>query len=64
MPSSADAADIKGKVGENLRDNLEQLELSRKLATITDMRSALSRRRSWRREPDVDALRRLYCAGC
>ncbi len=55
------ADDIKGKVGESLRDNIEQLRLSKQLATIrldielpvtvSDLRSA---------EADIDKLRALY----
>ncbi|MEM7500698.1 MAG: DNA polymerase I [Pseudomonadota bacterium] len=55
------AETIKGKVGESLRDNIEQLKLSQKLATIRqdltldttpdDLRPAA---------PSVDALRALY----
>ena len=55
------AETIKGKVGESLRDNIEQLKLSQKLATIRqdltlettpdDLRPA---------EPSVEALRALY----
>ncbi|HHJ13750.1 MAG TPA: DNA polymerase I [Gammaproteobacteria bacterium] len=57
----ARAGEIKGKVGESLRANLDQLELSRKLATIRcdlaldqgldDMKPAL---------PDTAALRRWF----
>ncbi len=55
------AADIKGKVGDSLRDNIEQLQLSQELATIrtnveldvnvTELRSSA---------PDVEKLRQLY----
>lgn len=55
------ADDIKGKIGEKLRDNLSQLELSRRLVTldhnleldwaIEDLRPA---------EPDQDKLMELY----
>lgn len=57
----ANADDIGGKVGESLRDNLDQLKMSQELATIrqavdlpqgpTDLRRA---------QPDIAALRPLY----
>lgn len=55
------ADEIKGKVGEGLRAHLEDLELSRQLATIrcdvelSDAPNALRRR-----EPDYDQLREWY----
>jgi len=57
----ANAAQIPGKVGESLREHLDQLELSRKLATIhctVDL--------EWEPEqliqsaPDLESLRELY----
>ncbi|HKU90876.1 MAG TPA: DNA polymerase I [Steroidobacteraceae bacterium] len=57
----ADAANVSGKVGENLRAGLGMLELARKLATIrTDIPLPLSLDELKRRPPDVDALRALY----
>jgi DNA polymerase I len=57
----ADAANVEGKVGENLRAGLATLELARKLATIrTDVPLPLSLEQLKRREPDVAALRTLY----
>jgi DNA polymerase I len=57
----ADAANVGGKVGENLRAGLGTLELARKLATIrTDIPLPLSLEELKRRAPDVDALRALY----
>ncbi len=57
----AHAGEITGKVGESLRDNLAQLELSRKLATID---SALELEESLEalqpRAPDVPLLRELF----
>jgi len=53
--------EIKGKVGESLRDNIESLQLSRELATIkTDVDLDLSIDDLDARERDVDALRSLY----
>ena len=57
------ADEIKGKVGESLRAHLQDLELSRRLATIrTDLQ--LDRRPAdlKRRPPDLDALRELLQA--
>jgi DNA polymerase-1 len=55
------ADDIKGKVGESLRDNLEQLKLSQELATILQSveldHGPLELKRS---EPDPESLRKLY----
>jgi DNA polymerase-1 len=57
----ARAADITGKVGESLRDNLVTLELSRKLATIRrDVELPLSPAELTRKPPDVEALGALY----
>jgi DNA polymerase-1 len=55
------ADDIKGKVGESLRDNIEQLELSRQLATIrvdVDLPLSVDELRSV--DADTEALRQLY----
>jgi DNA polymerase-1 len=55
------AADIQGKVGESLRENLEMLELSRKLATIRrDVKLDLEPADLTRKAPDIDALTPLY----
>jgi DNA polymerase-1 len=55
------AADIQGKVGESLRENLETLELSRKLATINrDVKLDLEPADLTRKAPDVEALTPLY----
>ncbi len=55
------ADEIKGKVGESLRDNIEQLELSRDLATIrTDVDLDESPDELLPGEPDVRLLRDLY----
>ena len=57
----ANAAQIGGKVGESLRDNLDQLELSQALATIrqeVDLPTNLTELR--RSEADVDTLTALY----
>jgi DNA polymerase-1 len=57
----ADAANVSGKVGENLRAGLGTLELARKLATIrVDVPLPLTLDDLKRREPDVAALRELY----
>jgi DNA polymerase I len=57
----ADAANVGGKVGENLRAGLGTLELARKLATIrTDISLPVSLDELKRRQPDADALRSLY----
>jgi DNA polymerase-1 len=57
----ADAANVGGKVGENLRAGLGMLELARKLATIrTDIPLPLSLDELRRRPPDVEGLRTLY----
>lgn len=57
----SNANEIGGKVGESLRDNLEQLKLSRELATIrqaVDLPQGPAELR--RSEPDVAVLRPLY----
>ena len=55
------AKDIAGKVGESLRENLETLELSRKLATIRrDLELPLAPSELERRPPDVEVLSALY----
>jgi len=57
----ADAANVSGKVGENLRAGLGTLELARKLATIrTDLTLPVTLDELKRKPPDVDALRALY----
>jgi DNA polymerase-1 len=57
----AHAADIAGKVGESLRENLHTLELSRKLATIRrDVELPLAPAELVRKPPDIDALTKLY----
>jgi DNA polymerase I len=53
--------EVGGKVGESLRDHLEQLELSRELATIRcDVPLDVGPAELARREPDVERLRALY----
>ena len=55
------AAEISGKVGENLRAGLATLELSRKLATIrTNIEVPLSSDQLIPGAPDVEKLRELY----
>ena len=57
----ADAANVSGKVGENLRAGLATLELARKLATIrTDLALPVTLDELKRQAPDVSALRDLY----
>src|SRR3984885_13024615 len=57
----ANATQISGKVGENLRAGLQTLELSRKLATIrTDLDMPLSSEQLIPAAPDVEQLRELY----
>ncbi len=57
----ANAAQIEGKVGESLRENLQALELSRKLATInSDLALELAPTDLVRRPRDVGQLRTLY----
>jgi len=57
----AHAADIGGKVGENLRNELPMLELSRKLATIdTSLALDVNPEQLSSGAPDVPRLRELY----
>jgi DNA polymerase-1 len=57
----ASAAQITGKVGENLRAGLKTLELSRKLATIhVDLDLPLAHDQLTPTEPDTTKLRELY----
>src|SRR5210317_545301 len=57
----AHADEIGGKVGESLRENLEQLELSRKLATIVcDVTLDLEPDELVPTEQDLDTLRARY----
>ncbi|HEY3730379.1 MAG TPA: DNA polymerase I [Steroidobacteraceae bacterium] len=57
----ASAAEIEGKVGENLRGGLSALALSRQLATIrTDLTVPLTDTGLVRRAPDTARLRALY----
>jgi len=57
----AHAADIGGKVGENLRNELAMLELSRKLATIdTTLQLEVTPEQLSPGTPDVARLRELY----
>ncbi|HTD73990.1 MAG TPA: DNA polymerase I [Steroidobacteraceae bacterium] len=57
----AHAADISGKVGENLRNELKMLELSRKLATIdTGLGLEVTAEQLSSGAPDVPRLRELY----
>jgi DNA polymerase I len=57
----ANAHEVSGKVGENLRAGLQTLELSRKLATIrTDLDLPLSSEQLIPTAPDVAKLRELY----
>jgi len=57
----ANADEIGGKVGESLRENLEQLELSRKLATIDcDVTLDLEPDELIQTEQDLDTLRARY----
>ncbi|MFO7593184.1 MAG: 5'-3' exonuclease H3TH domain-containing protein, partial [Pseudomonadota bacterium] len=57
----AHAGEFKGKVGEYLRDSLEQLPLSRELVTIKcDVAMDLKPLQLERAEPDTRALRELY----
>jgi DNA polymerase-1 len=54
-------AEIEGKVGDSLRENLSQLELSRKLATIRcDVELPVALDGLARRAPDVDKLRAIF----
>ncbi len=55
------AEEITGKIGENLRDNIEQLRLSQNLATIRlDVELAVSVSDLTPADADTDALRELY----
>ena len=55
------AAEIEGKVGESLRENLSQLELSRKLATINSgLELPLEPEALAAQPPDVARLKELY----
>jgi DNA polymerase-1 len=57
----ANADKIGGKVGESLRDNIEQLILSQKLATIRqDVELPFQAQELVRARPDVGRLRELY----
>jgi len=57
----ANAAEVPGKVGENLRAGLQTLELARRLATIRcDCGLPAEAEDLVRRAPDVEALRALY----
>jgi DNA polymerase-1 len=57
----AHAAEVEGKVGESLRENLEQLELSRKLATIRcDLELPVATADLTARPTDVEKLKVLY----
>ena len=53
--------EIKGKVGESLRDNVEQLQLSKNLATIRrDLDLKVSVKDLKAADADTEALRKLY----
>jgi len=57
----ANASEIGGKVGESLRDNLDQLEMSQRLATIKlDVKLAQGPQDLKRAPRDVEALREIY----
>ena len=57
----ANAGEIGGKVGESLRENIEQLVLSQKLATILqDVELPFHARDLIRARPDTERLRTLY----
>ena len=57
----AKADEIKGKVGESLRENIDKLELSRKLATIRqDVELPVSLADLWAIEADIPALSAIY----
>jgi DNA polymerase-1 len=57
----AHADEIKGKVGENLRDSLEQLPLSKELVTIKkDVELDVDPTTINRQPPDTEALRELF----
>jgi DNA polymerase-1 len=54
-------AEIEGKVGDSLRENLGQLELSRRLATIRcDVELPVDLAGLARRAPDVERLKTIY----
>ncbi len=55
------AGDIPGKVGESLRENLQQLELSRRLASIRcDLELGVEPDQLCPGSPDLDRLRALF----
>ena len=57
----ANADEIKGKVGESLREHIEQLRLSQDLATIRkdiDLPTRIADLKPG--DGDIDALRKLY----
>ena len=55
------ANEITGKVGESLRENLEQLALSQKLATIEQSVKLEKKPKDLKRgKPDLESLRALY----
>ncbi|MDN5873587.1 MAG: DNA polymerase I, partial [Sinobacteraceae bacterium] len=55
------ADDIKGKAGQNLRDNLEQLAMARELATIrTDVPLPLQLDALAPQQPDTERLAEIY----
>ncbi|WFE69398.1 DNA polymerase I [Thiomicrospira sp. R3] len=57
----AHADEIKGKIGETLREHIAHLALSRQLTTIrTDCDLPINLPDLVRREADIDALRRLF----
>ena len=57
----ARAAEVEGKVGESLRENLAQLELSRRLATINcNLALPLAPADLTLRAPDTERLRTVY----
>ncbi|VAW53716.1 DNA polymerase I [hydrothermal vent metagenome] len=57
----AHADEIKGKVGESFRDNLDQLPLSKQLTTIKcDVKLELGISDLAMRTPDIDKLRQIY----
>ncbi len=59
----ADATAVKGKAGENLRASLDQLELSRQLATIRcDLELETDPEQLAPSEPDTESLRELFTA--
>ena len=59
----ADAANVEGKVGENLRAGLATLELARKLATIrTDVTLPVSLQQLKRQPPDTEVAARAVHA--